>query len=49
MKPNIIKSLRPVLLSKIPTKLCRNTSQRVTYVLTTKPARYSVKNYILAI
>ena len=33
---DIIKLRRPVLLSKIPTKLCRNTSQRVTYVLTTK-------------
>ena len=33
---DIIKLRRPVLISKIPTKLCRNTSQRVTYVLTTK-------------
>ena len=26
----------PVLILKIPTKLCRNTSQRVTYVLIPK-------------
>lgn len=36
MKPDIIKLRRPVLISKIPTKLCQNTSHRVTYVLTTK-------------
>ena len=33
---DIIKLRRPVLISKIPTKLCRNTSQSVIYVLTTK-------------
>ena len=33
---DIIKLRRPVLILKIPTKLCRNTSQRVTYVLIPK-------------
>ena len=44
---DIIKLRRPVLLSKIPTKLCRNTSQRVTYVLTTKTeiAKLFIKKY----
>ena len=35
-KLDIIKLRRMVLISKILTKLCRNTSQRVTYVLITK-------------
>ena len=43
MKPDIIKLRRPVLILKILTKLYRNTSRRVTYVLTTKKAYTKLK------